>query len=81
VRWKHGKKYRKSEGVISQQMMDDAVNGFGVELRGGGRDEAPQVYRKLEDVLSHHAGTIEVKQWLKPVGVAMAGDEIDPYKD
>jgi len=51
-------------------------------LRGGGADEAPQVYRKLSDVLAPHAGTIDVEHVLKPRIVVMAGPhEFDPYKD
>jgi tRNA-splicing ligase RtcB len=45
-------------------------------------DEAPQVYRRLPDVLAAHAGTIRVLHTLRPLGVAMAGpDVVDPYKD
>lgn len=65
--------------------MDDVhrqLKRLGVELRGGGPDEAPGVYRKLRDVLDAHASTIDVLHVLKPIGVAMAPmDEYDPYKD
>jgi len=47
----------------------------GVELRGGGLDEAPQVYRKLQDVLNEHEGTIRVLHTLHPLGVIMEGPE------
>lgn len=63
---------RRTQGQISQQQMDDAVKEYGVELRGGGIDESPFVYRKLQDVLDAHAGTIEVLNVLRPVGVCMA---------
>ena len=54
----------------------------GVELRGGGADEAPQCYKRLADVLAYHGETIDVLHTLRPVGVAMAGhDTFDPYKD
>jgi tRNA-splicing ligase RtcB len=54
----------------------------GIELRGGGADEAPGAYKRLEAVLAAHAGTIEVMHRLTPIGVAMAGaDVFDPYKD
>ncbi len=69
-------------GKISRTEMLQAVRAFGVELRGGGVDESPFVYRKLQDVLDAHQETLEVLHVLKPVGVAMAGeDEYDPYKD
>ena len=54
----------------------------GIELRGGAADEAPEVYKRLPEVLDAHAGTIRVLHTLRPVGVAMAGAEVaDPFKD
>jgi tRNA-splicing ligase RtcB len=54
----------------------------GVELRGADADEAPECYKRLPEVLAHHAGTINILHTLRPIGVAMAGKEIvDPYKD
>lgn len=54
----------------------------GVILRGGGLDEAPQAYKKLDVVLASHRRTINVLDVLKPIGVAMASPEIrDPFKD
>ena len=51
-------------------------------LVGGGADEAPEVYKRLPDVLAAHGGTIRVKHRLRPLGVAMAGRDVhDPYKD
>nr|WP_219835491.1 RtcB family protein [Paenibacillus sp. R14(2021)] len=72
----------RSGGRITPAQMKSAVDAFGVELRGAGTDESPFVYRKLQDVLDAHAGTIDVLHVLKPIGVCMAGaDEFDPYKD
>ncbi len=54
----------------------------GIVLVGGGADEAPEVYKRLPDVLGAHADSIRVKHTLRPLGVAMAGREVyDPYKD
>lgn len=64
---------KRTGGAISAEMMEQAVNDYGVELRGGGTDESPFVYRKLQEVLDAHEGTIEVVHVLKPIGVAMAG--------
>lgn len=51
-------------------------------VRSGEADEAPQVYRKLAQVLPHHSPTFALCHLLRPVGVAMAEpDEQDPYKD
>lgn len=53
-----------------------------IELRGSGADEAPECYKKLDDVLSFMGNTIKVIYKLHPIGVAMAGSDIyDPYKD
>lgn len=72
----------RSGGKITQERMDQAIQKYGVELRGGGTDESPFVYRKLRDVLDAHEETIDVLHVLKPVGVCMAGaNEYDPYKD
>jgi tRNA-splicing ligase RtcB len=69
-------------GLISREMMDNWVSGKGVELRGAGVDESPHCYKRLPEVLAHHAGTVRVLHTLTPLGVAMAGeDEVDPYKD
>lgn len=69
-------------GEVTQERMDRAILEYGVELRGGGTDESPFVYRKLQDVLDAHEDTIDILHVLKPVGVCMAGaNEFDPYKD
>jgi len=69
-------------GLISQDDMDGWLRYAGVVLRGGGRDEAPQAYRRLPEVLAAQGDTIEVLHTLRPVIVVMAGEnEFDPYKD
>lgn len=51
-------------------------------LRWGGADEAPEVYKRLPDVLEAHKGTIQVLHTLTPIIVCMAWkEEYDPYKD
>jgi tRNA-splicing ligase RtcB (3'-phosphate/5'-hydroxy nucleic acid ligase) len=58
------------------------LRGEGIVLIGGGADEAPEVYKRLPEVLAAHAETIRVKHTLRPLGVAMAGRDVhDPYKD
>jgi tRNA-splicing ligase RtcB len=67
---------------ITREEMDAWVNGRGVVLRGAAEDEAPQAYKRLPEVLAHHAATIRILHTLRPIGVAMAGaNEYDPYKD
>ena len=64
---------RRRGGASSQEKMNQAVQDYGVELRGGGTDESPFVYRKLQEVLDAHEDTIDVLHVLKPVGVVMDG--------
>lgn len=69
-------------GKVGKPDMDSWVAKFGVELRGGGVDESPHVYKKIEQVLFAHRETVKVVHKLKPIGVCMASSkEFDPYKD
>jgi tRNA-splicing ligase RtcB (3'-phosphate/5'-hydroxy nucleic acid ligase) len=69
-------------GLISRQDMEGWIGRRGVVLRGADTDEAPQAYKRLPEVLRHHAGTVRILHTLSPIGVAMAGaGEFDPYKD
>lgn len=86
TKWLRGKDGRKRPTIVSKGAVDfDAVRARlknKVALRGGGADEAPEAYKKLDEVLKHQGETIEVLHRLKPIGVAMAGDgTFDPYKD
>src|SRR3954466_12069879 len=75
-----GKKNRP--GLVDWRAVQDRLRKQGIELRGGAADEAPEVYKRLDDVLAAHADTIKVTHRLRPVGVAMAGANVfDPYKD
>jgi tRNA-splicing ligase RtcB (3'-phosphate/5'-hydroxy nucleic acid ligase) len=69
-------------GEIDWESVRAALRERGIELRGGGADEAPGVYKSLSEVLRHHAASVRVRHTLTPVGVAMAGADVhDPYKD
>jgi tRNA-splicing ligase RtcB (3'-phosphate/5'-hydroxy nucleic acid ligase) len=69
-------------GVVDWPAVQARLREQGIVLVGGGADEAPEVYKRLPDVLDAHAGTIRVKHTLRPLGVAMAGRDVyDPYKD
>jgi tRNA-splicing ligase RtcB (3'-phosphate/5'-hydroxy nucleic acid ligase) len=73
---------RNAKQHVNFRAVQDRVRARGTILRGGGADEAPEVYRKLQDVLEPHKGTIEVEHVLKPRIVVMAGpNDRDPYKD
>ncbi|WP_046867678.1 RtcB family protein [Microvirga massiliensis] len=81
-----GKRNKRGEWIrpprFTRAEMDAWLARKGVHLRGGDVDESPMAYRRLDEVLTHHAETIRVQHRLKPFAVAMAGpDERDPYKD
>ena len=72
----------RSGGEVTRAMLDEWIGRKGVELRGAGCDEAPQAYKRLDDVLQHHERTVRILHRLTPLGVCMAGEgEFDPYKD
>jgi tRNA-splicing ligase RtcB len=69
-------------GLVDWPAVQRRLREQGIALVGGGADEAPEVYKRLPEVLGAHAGSIRVKHTLKPLGVAMAGrDVFDPFKD
>ncbi len=69
-------------GVVDWPAVQARLREQGIVLVGGGADEAPEVYKRLADVLAAHAGSVRVKHRLRPLGVAMAGrDVLDPYRD
>ena len=73
---------KRAGGEVTEKMMSDWVTRNGVELRGGGTDESPHCYKRLNQVLAEHEETVRVVHTLTPVIVCMAGaDEFDPYKD
>jgi len=62
--------------------MDRWLRERGVILVGADLDESPMAYRRLPEVLAHHAGSVRVLHTLRPFAVAMAGEgEFDPFKD
>jgi tRNA-splicing ligase RtcB len=73
---------RVKEGLIDYGKVRKHLTSQGIELRGGAADEAPDAYKRLDQVLAAHGDTIEILHRLTPIGVAMAGaDTFDPYKD
>lgn len=62
---------KRKGGIVSEDMMAKSISDYGVEVRGGGTDESPHVYRKLQDVLDAHSETINILNVLKPIGVLM----------
>jgi tRNA-splicing ligase RtcB (3'-phosphate/5'-hydroxy nucleic acid ligase) len=81
-RFKNGKIEYLTKGLVDWPIWKKRMKNNKIELRGGGADEAPECYKKLEEVLQYHEGTIEIVHRLRPIGVAMAAaDLMDPYKD
>jgi len=75
-------RHQVARGVVNFTQVKKDVKAAGIELRGAGADEAPEVYKRLTEVLEAHAGTIEIVHTLRPLIVCMAGEnEYDPYKD
>lgn len=64
-----------SKSAIKPDMIYNRLQELGVELRGGGLDEAPQVYRQLKNVIKNHEDTIQIVHHLHPLGVVMDGPE------
>lgn len=70
-----------SKGLVDFDEVSQMMRNKNIVLKGSGADEAPQCYKKLVEVLDYQLPTIKVIHTLYPIGVAMAGDVYDPYKD
>jgi tRNA-splicing ligase RtcB len=69
-------------GLVDWPAVRARLRAQGIVVVGGGADEAPEVYKRLPEVLAAHGETIRVLRTLRPLGVAMAGGDVfDPYKD
>lgn len=72
----------KREGLVKPEMMQEWITRANVVLRGGGVDESPHCYKRLDEVLAEHGPSIRILHTLTPLGIAMAGEwEHDPFKD
>ncbi len=73
---------KEAKRRFTKPQMDAWLQERGVTLVGADLDESPMAYRRLPEVLAHHAGSIRVLHTLRPFAVAMAGaGEFDPFKD
>ena len=59
-------------GVVDFPDVKEKLAKKGVVLRGASADEAPEVYKDLQDVLEAHEGTVKILHKLRPVIVCMA---------
>ena len=65
-----------SEGRINFKDVRKHISGLGIELRGAAADEAPEAYKRLDEVLGFHSDTVRILHTLTPIGVAMAGPDV-----
>lgn len=73
---------KEAKRRLNRDEMERWLNERGVVLLGADLDESPMAYRRLPEVLAHHAGSTKVVHTLRPFAVAMAGaGETDPFKD
>lgn len=76
------KRVRVSAGLINEDAMRADMKERGIHLFGSGADEAPACYKRLDEVLSYHADSVQIEHRLAPIIVCMAGGSVrDPYKD
>ena len=68
-------------GLIDFNDVKNVMKEKKIELRGANSEEALGAYKKLDEVLPYQGDTIKVLHRLHPIGVAMAGDEYDEYKE
>ena len=55
-------------------MLRDSLEKNGVELIGGGLDEAPMAYKDIEGVMDDQKDLVEIVGTFMPKVVRMAGD-------
>lgn len=76
-----GSGWSRPQGVKPEDF-NKVVKDYGIELRGADLDESPFVYRRLDEVIASHANTLDILHRLRPIVVAMAGEDVrDPYKE
>ncbi|HYE58681.1 MAG TPA: RtcB family protein [Rhodothermales bacterium] len=65
---------KEAERTISRQEMQGYLEARGVELLGGGRDEAPQAYKPIHEVMTAQQDLVRVLAEFHPRIVRMADD-------
>ncbi|MDV3307865.1 MAG: RtcB family protein [Cyclobacteriaceae bacterium] len=67
-----------AKSAISRKMLKQELDKHGVELIGGGLDEAPMVYKDIHSVMRHQDDLVEVLGVFTPKIVRMSGDNTPP---
>jgi tRNA-splicing ligase RtcB len=75
-----GRKMSRTQATkeISSDQRDAQLKAAGVELLGGGLDEAPGAYKDIRQVIAAQSDLVEVLAEFNPKIVRMAGAEKDP---
>lgn len=75
-----GRKMSRTQAIkeISSDYRDAQLRAAGVELLGGGLDEAPDAYKDIRQVIAAQSDLVEVLAEFNPKIVRMAGAEKDP---
>ena len=66
----HKRRGRIKPGRIDFTTVQRELAAKGIELRGGAADEAPAAYKRLDEVLAYHEGTVRILHRLHPIGVS-----------
>lgn len=69
-----------AKNSITNKMVKQELQKHGVELIGGGLDEAPMVYKDIHKVIKHQQDLVEVLGVFTPKIVRMCGDD-SPAED
>ena len=69
-----------AKNAITKKMLKQELQKHGVELIGGGLDEAPMVYKDIRKVMHYQHELVEVLGEFTPKIVRMCGDE-SPAED
>lgn len=62
---------RVSPGLVDEDAMRKNMEAKGIHLFGAGADEAPDCYKKLDEVLAFHTDSVAVETRLSPIIVCI----------
>jgi len=66
---------KQAARTIAKKEMEAALDAAGVTLLGGGRDEAPQAYKPISEVMAAQTDLVRVLARFRPKIVRMADDD------